>query len=86
MNYSVVLCTICCLCPLRKVSLYILIQDGGLQIHFCFTSELGETLSYYGFLADGIDHPRVQSIVWKKVAFRLLVSWQNFVVVKSILL
>ena len=45
----------------------------GLQIHVCFTSELGEDLSYNRFLAGGIDHPRVQSIVWKKVAFRL--SW-----------
>ena len=46
----------------------------GSQIHDCFTSELGEILSYNGFSAGGIDHPRVRSIVWKKVAFRLLVS------------
>ena len=66
-----------CFCSLRKVSVY---SDSrwGLQIHFCFTSELGETLSYNWFSAGGIDHPRVVSIVWKKIAVRLLVSWQGF--------
>ena len=49
------------------------VTDTGL-FHQEFTSELGEILSYNGFLAGGTDHPRVQSIVWNKVTFRLLVS------------
>ena len=55
MNNSVVLCTIC------FVSVY---SDTkwGLQIHVCFTNELGEILSYIGFSAGGIDYPRVRSI------------------------
>ena len=32
----------------------------GLQIHLCFTNELGEILSYNRFSAGGIDHPRVR--------------------------
>ena len=31
----------------------------GLKIHLCFTSELGEILSYNGFSADGTDYPRI---------------------------
>ena len=46
----------------------------GLQIHVCFTSELGGILSYNEFSAGGIDHSRVRSIDWKKVNFRPLVS------------
>ena len=32
----------------------------GLQVHLCFTKELGEVLSYNWFLAGGIDHSRVR--------------------------
>ena len=73
MNNSVVLCTTC----------FVIVQLGrclvysdtrwALQIHFCFTNELGET-SYNGFLAGRIDHPGVRLIVWNKVIFRLFVS------------
>ena len=50
----------------------------GLQIHFCFTSELGEILGYNKFLASEIDHPGVRLIVLKKFTFQTIVFMTGF--------
>ena len=74
MNISAVLCPICfAFVLLEGASVYSDIS-WGLQLHLCFTIEVGEILGYNWFSTGGIEYPSVQLIVWSKVTFRIFVS------------